>query len=174
MHLLLTGYRGCGKTTIGGLVARSLQFRLIDTDLEVEAQSGCSIAEIFENSGESTFRDLESDQIHKLEAITEPCVISLGGGAILRPENRERIRTLGRTVWLQASPEIIFERISKDANTATRRPKLSKLGELEEIRSLLLQRSCLYAEVAGMQISTEELSMEAVAMRIVEWYRTGS
>ena len=173
-HLFLTGYRGSGKSTIGKLVASHLSRLFVDTDVEIELQSGNTIAEIFARSGEAAFRDLESEQLSQLRSLTEPAVVSLGGGSILRQENRECIKQLGRTVWLQASPENIFGRISKDVNTQTRRPKLSKLGDLEEIRSILAERSVVYEEVADMCVSTDELSMESVAMKIVHWYRTST
>jgi len=173
-HLFLTGYRGSGKSTIGKLVAGHLSFAFVDTDVEIELQSGNTIAEIFARSGEAAFRDLESQQLSQLRSLTEPAVVSLGGGSILRQENRECIKQLGRTVWLQASPENIFDRISKDVNTQTRRPKLSKLGDLEEIRSILAERSVLYEEVADMCVSTDELPMESIAMKIVHWYRTST
>lgn len=173
-HLFLTGYRGSGKSTIGKLVASHLSRAFVDTDIEIELQSGNTIAEIFARSGEAAFRDLESKQLSQLRSLTEPAVVSLGGGSILRQKNRECIKQLGRTVWLQASPENIFGRISKDVNTQTRRPKLSKLGDLEEIRSILAERSVLYEEVADMCVSTDELSMESVAMKIVHWYRTST
>ena len=173
-HLFLTGYRGSGKSTIGKLVASHLSLAFVDTDVEIELQSGNTIAEIFARSGEAAFRDLESEQLSQLRSLTEPAVVSLGGGSILRQENRECIKQLGRTVWLQASPENIFGRISKDVNTQTRRPKLSKLGDLEEIRSILAERSVVYEEVADRWVSTDELSMESVAMKIVHWYRTST
>jgi shikimate kinase len=170
-HLILTGYRGCGKTTIGRLISQSLGLPFIDTDDAIESKSGLTIAEIFALRGESSFRDLESQQLIHLESLSEPTVVSLGGGAILRDENRNRIRSLGLTVWLQASPEILYERISKDTDTATRRPKLSKLGDLEEIRSILSQRMGWYQEVANLQISTESLSTKEIATHIAQWYR---
>lgn len=173
-HLFLTGYRGSGKSTIGKLVASHLSRAFVDTDVEIELQSGNTIAEIFARSGEAAFRDLESKHISQLRSLTEPAVVSLGGGSILRQENRECIKQLGRTVWLQASPENICDRISKDVNTQTRRPKLSKLGDLEEIRSILAERSVLYEEVADMCVSTDELSMESAAMKIVHWYRAST
>ena len=154
-HLFLTGYRGSGKSTIGKLVASHLSLAFVDTDVEIELQSGNTIAEIFARSGEAAFRDLESEQLSQVRSLTEPAVVSLGGGSILRQENRECIKQLGRTVWLQASPENIFGRISKDVNTQTRRPKLSKLGDLEEIRSILAERSVVYEEVADMCVSTD-------------------
>ena len=169
-HLLLTGYRGCGKSAVGKLLSKFLSRQLIDTDIAIEATTGQTIAEIFDQRGQDGFRDLESSQIAGLVSLNEPSVISLGGGAILRPENRSCIRNLGKVVWLQASPETIFERIHNDRTTQERRPKLSKLGDREEIRTILDMRVPWYKEVADFAVSTDGVSMDRVAEIIVDWF----
>ena len=170
-HLLLTGYRGCGKSAVGKLLSESLSWRFIDTDIAIEAAAGQTIAEIFDQHGQDGFRDLESSQIASLASLKEHAIISLGGGAILRPENRICIRNLGKSVWLQASPETIFERISHDRTTQERRPKLSQLGNMEEIRTVLHMRVPWYKEVADFAVSTDGISIERVAEIIVDWFR---
>jgi shikimate kinase len=170
-HILLTGYRGCGKTAVGQILSQMLSRNLIDVDDSIEASAGRTIAEIFDEVGESGFRDLESAQITGLNSLSEPSIISLGGGAILRSENRKCIRELGYTVWLQATPETIFRRISNDSATQSRRPKLSKLGDLEEIRSILEKRLVWYNEVADLSLNTDGQSMQQVAEAIVDWFQ---
>ena len=169
-HLLLTGYRGCGKSAVSKLLSESLSRQLIDTDVAIEIKTGQSIAEIFEQRGQEGFRDLESSQISSLFSLKDPAIISLGGGAILRPENRNCIRNLGKSVWLQAMPETIFERISKDGTTQMRRPKLSRLGDMDEIRSVLEARVPWYKEVADFTVSTDGVSVEQIAEIIVDWF----
>ena len=170
-HLLLAGYRGCGKSAVGKLLSESLSWRFIDTDIEIEAATGQTIAEIFEQRGQDGFRDLEASQIASLVYLREPTIVSLGGGAVLRAENRICIRNLGKSVWLQACPETIFERISSDSTTQERRPKLSKLGDMEEIRTVLDMRVPWYKEVADFAVSTDGISIERVAEIIVDWFR---
>ncbi len=170
-HLLLTGYRGCGKSVVGELLSRALSYKFVDSDQAIESATGRTIAEIFSEIGQEGFRDLESNQILSLASLKEPTIISLGGGAILRPENRRCIRNLGQTVWLQAAPETIFERISNDHTTQASRPKLSQLGDLEEIRSILTMRIPWYNEVADFAVSTDGQSLEQVAETIVDWFR---
>lgn len=170
-HLLLTGYRGCGKSVVGQRLSMALSRDFIDTDTAIESAAGKSIAEIFEDVGQEGFRDLESQQIANLITLSMPAVISLGGGSILRPENREWIRKLGRTVWLQAEPDTIRVRIADDASTKSRRPKLSQLGDLEEIRSILEVRVPLYQEVSDLAVSTDGRTMDEVAATIADWYR---
>ena len=170
-HLLLIGYRGCGKSGVGKLLSELLDRDLIDTDIAIETSQGKTIAEIFAEVGEEGFRDLESNQIANLDSLKESAIISLGGGAILRPENRRCIRNLGKTVWLQATPETIFERISNDETTQSRRPKLSNLSDSDEIRSILEMRVPWYKEVADLAVSTDGVSMEQVAKTIVDWHQ---
>ncbi len=170
-HLLLTGYRGCGKSVVGKLLSEMLSRNLIDTDVEIEKKEGRSIAEIFADVGELGFRDLESLQISCLRCLKEPAIISLGGGAILRSENRKQIRELGFTVWLQASAETLHGRIENDHATQSRRPKLSKLGDLEEILAILEDRLAWYNEVADLAVDTNDLSMEQVAAIIADWFQ---
>ena len=171
MHILLIGYRGSGKSGVGKLLSELLDRDFIDTDIAIETSAGKTIAEIFAEVGEEGFRDLESNQIASLDSLIESAIISLGGGAILRPENRRCIRNLGKTVWLQATPETIYERISNDETTQSRRPKLSKLSDRDEIRSILEMRVPWYNEVADLTVSTDGLSIERVAVTIVDWLR---
>lgn len=170
-HLLLIGYRGSGKSGVGKLLSELLDRDFIDTDIAIETNAGKTIAEIFAEVGEEGFRDLESNQIASLDSLKELAIISLGGGAILRPKNRRCIRNLGKTVWLQATPETIFERISNDETTQSRRPKLSKLSDRDEIRSILEMRVPWYKEVADLAVSTDGLAMERVAKTIVDWLK---
>lgn len=170
-HLLLTGYRGCGKSAVGKLLSASLSRRLIDIDMAIESSTRKSIAELFSEVGQEGFRDLESTQIVSLVSLKEPAIISLGGGAVLRSENRKCIRNLGKTIWLQATPETILERIANDKSTQTRRPKLSQLGDMEEICSILEMRVPWYNEVADFAVSTDGISMECVAETIADWFR---
>lgn len=169
-HLILTGYRGCGKSAVGKLLSVSLSRKLIDIDLAIESSTDKSIAEIFSEVGQEVFRDLEATQIASLVLLKESAIISLGGGAILRSENRKCIRNLGKTVWLQATPETILDRISNDRTTQSRRPKLSKLGDMEEIRSILDMRIPWYNEVADLAVSTDGVSMERVAEIVADWF----
>jgi shikimate kinase len=173
-HLLLTGYRGCGKTTIGRLVSHSLALPFLDTDVLIEQRAGKSIADIFTETGEAGFRDLETAELLRLRELGSATVIALGGGAIIRPENRNCIRELGQTVWLQASAENIYARIAGDANTIARRPKLSQLGDMDEIRSKLTERWEWYREVANLTLESDTQPVESVAQLIVDWYSKNS
>lgn len=172
-HLYLTGYRGCGKTTAGKLLAQRLSIPFFDTDECIEAEAKQTIAEIFAAEGEAGFRHRESATIEQLASVP-PAVISLGGGAILRASNRAAIVQSGKAIWLQASPEILAQRILKDKHsgdnaTAHRRPQLTKLGDYDEIVALLAQREPLYREVASKCIQSQDRTPDEVCDEIVKW-----
>lgn len=173
-HFFLTGYRGCGKSSVGRIVAKDLALPFRDTDDEIESEAGCSIADIFSAQGEQAFRDLESQQLEKVVSSSSATVISLGGGTVLRETNRNIIKRSGCTVWLRASPETIFERIAGDTASQSRRPKLSALGDLDEIRKVLDLRLQWYREVASFSIETDGLNADQIAATIVSWVRSES
>jgi shikimate kinase len=165
-NILLIGYRGTGKTTVGRLLAEQLDWAFVDADDEIEAAAGCSIAEIFTREGEAGFRDREARVVAEL-CSRKRHVISLGGGAVLRDENRAAIKRSGHVVWLTAAPEMILARVAGDANTSTRRPNLTTGGGLTEIEALLAARQPLYAEVASATIDTQERSPHEIAAEIL-------
>ena len=169
-HLYLVGYRGSGKTTVGRCLADELTLPFIDTDEVVEKRSGETIADLFARLGESGFRDQETAAIRSVSRL-EPSVISLGGGAVLRPENRELLKTTGYTVWLQATAEQLAARISEDEAHGKRRPSLTSLGTLGEIETVLKQREPLYNEASDLILPSAGLSPIELAQQIATWFQ---
>ena len=165
-NIFLTGYRATGKTSVAQLVADQLGLEAIDADVFLESEARMTIAEIFEAEGEQGFRERESSVVHQL-AQRDELVVALGGGAIVREENRRAIQGRGVTVWLTASPEIIFDRMSTDPLTGKRRPNLTATGGLQEIQQLLEQRNPLYQEVADFSVDTEQMTPAEVAGEII-------
>lgn len=169
MNVVLTGYRGTGKSTVGRLVAAQLGLRFVDADEELERRAGRTIAEIFAGGGESEFRDLEASVVADLLA-EDGLVVALGGGAVLRPENRQQLRAShNRVVWLKAEAATLHQRIDADASTSQRRPNLTVGGGLEEVERLLSLREPLYHECAEFAVDTESKPPEQVAAEIVSW-----
>src|SRR5215218_3962783 len=122
MSIVLIGYRGSGKTTIGQKLADRLWQKLVDTDKLVVEKAGRNIKDIFELQGEERFRDLESEAVKEVMA-RKDVVISMGGGAVLREENREAIEASGhKVIYLRCLPEVLHERIQADTATAAMRP----------------------------------------------------
>lgn len=171
--IFLIGYRGTGKSTIGPLLAARLCWHFVDADVHTETVAGRSIADIFATEGEVGFRDRESATLSELASRSQQ-VIATGGGVILRAANRELLRNAGFVAWLSASPEAIWERLQSDPTTAARRPNLTALGGLEEVRSLLAAREPLYRKTANLEIRTEGQSPEAIADAIFTAWNGGT
>ena len=170
MNLFLIGYRGSGKTTVAGELARLLGWKWLDADEEIERRARETIKEIFASAGEQNFRDLEVAVIADLAQLSDH-VIALGGGAVLREESRMAIRASGKVVWLQASPPILFQRISGDAATAERRPNLTTDGGLTEVERLLAIRAPIYAACADLTLDAEASLPAELARRIAIWLK---
>ena len=171
MLLVLIGYRGTGKSTVAKRLASQLGWDWADMDVEIEQTAGKSIAAIFDEDGETTFRDLESQQLTRL-AKGGSLVLAAGGGIVLRPENREALKRIsrngGQVIWLQALPETIQQRMSADRVTASRRPNLTASGGLGEIVELLQQRAPRYTECATLAVDTEGKDPGQVAAEILD------
>jgi shikimate kinase len=161
----LIGYRGTGKSSVAKLLAQRLGWSWIDSDVEIERRAAKSIKEIFDDGGEPAFRDWESAVVADVAQHTE-LVLSLGGGAVLRPENRAAIRR-GRVVWLTADPATIERRVHADPSTSARRPNLTTAGGLAEIEHLLALREPLYRECADSTVDTVQKTPEQVVDEIV-------
>jgi shikimate kinase len=157
----LIGYRGSGKTAVARLLARQLGWAWLDADEVLERRFGRSIRAIFADEGETGFRDKESAVLEDLCNL-ERHVIATGGGVVLRPENRERLRTTGWIIWLTADAPTLWRRMQKDASTSERRPALAQ-GGLTEVEELLRIREPLYASCADMTVDTTGWSADEVA-----------
>lgn len=112
--VFLTGFMGCGKTTVGRALAARLEWPLVDLDEAIERMAGRAIAEIFERFGESGFRDLEHRALERQAArcrTSRPAVVALGGGTYAYARNRRLLRGVGPTVWLDAPAETLWQRV---------------------------------------------------------------
>jgi shikimate kinase len=166
-HIYLTGYRGTGKTTVGALIARERSLPLVDLDEKIEADQGKTIREIFDEGGEPLFRDFETRAL-KEAAAAPNSVISLGGGAILREENRRLIKQTGFCIWLDATVESLVSRIQNDESTSQRRPSLTSQGLIAEIAPMLHKRHPMYQDAADARVDTTGKSIDQVAAEAIE------
>lgn len=163
--IFLIGYRGTGKTSVARELAARLRIDWVDADDVVERDAGKDIAAIFAEGGEMAFRDWEARVVAELSAKRQ-AVIALGGGAVLRDENRRAITGVGPVVWLTASVDTILKRVSADSSTASRRPNLTTAGGRAEIESLMAIRAPLYRECATLVVDTENKTAAQVAEEI--------
>lgn len=148
-NIFLVGLMGAGKTTVGRALARKLNKLFIDSDHEIEARTGVSIPLIFEIEGEESFRQRETEVIRDLSA-RSGIVLATGGGAIMRAENREYLKTRGTVIYLRASIHNILQRTSRDKN----RPLLQTADPRRRLEELSRQREPFYREVADIVIDT--------------------
>lgn len=166
MNLALIGYRGTGKTTVAQALAQRLGWAWIDADVELERRAGRTIKQIFAEGGEQAFRDLEQRVVIDLTK-EDRLVLALGGGAILRQQNRDALAARCLTAWLTAAPAEILARTTADPTTAERRPNLTTGGGLAEIEQLLAVREPLYRECADCTVATDGRSVESIADEIL-------
>lgn len=154
-NLFLVGPRGSGKTTVARLLAAALGWRAVDADvvLEAGAGAGVSIRSIFADHGEPAFRALESQVLEAL-CRDRRQVIATGGGVVLAAKNREALTSSGCVVWLRADAETLWERTQGDPTTKDRRPALTGLPGLQEIRETLQRREPLYRACATHVVDT--------------------
>ena len=164
-NLILIGFMGCGKSTIGHHLHKELGYPQLDTDHVIEQREGKSITQIFADEGENHFRDLESNLLQELVDSPLQCnIISTGGGLPLRQQNRDLLPKLGYVVWLDASPEEIFQRVSRNQN----RPLLKTENPQETVFRLLEERRSFYEEASHIRIKTDSLSFDEITFGIIE------
>ena len=161
MSIVLIGYRGCGKTSIGKKLADRLWQPFVDTDDLVVKKAGKSIKEIFEQEGEERFRQIEAEAIKEVAKLEEH-VIALGGGGATRAENVKVLRDAGhKLIYLRCDPAELFRRIQMDPNTGTTRPALTKQGGgIEEIQAVMAEREPAYRAAAQAELDVTRLSVD--------------
>jgi shikimate kinase len=165
-RIFLIGYRGTGKSATARVLAERLGWSWCDADQLLEERFAKTIRQIFDEEGEGGFRAKESAILEELSARPR-CAIATGGGVVLRPENRARLKS-GATIWLTAAPATIWQRLQDDRTTAERRPNLTQ-GGLAEVEELLRVRQPLYEACADWTVDTTEQPPERVAEQIVGW-----
>lgn len=170
MNIVLIGYRGSGKTSVGRAVAARLGFSFVDTDTLIEQRAGCTIAEIFARETEAGFRRRETEVVVEVAA-GDNTVISAGGGAVLADENVRALEAGGWLVWLRAPADVLWQRITQDTATTANRPNLTASGGLDEVRSLLAVREPTYRAAATATIDVTDKSIDEVADEVVQQFR---
>jgi shikimate kinase len=152
-HVALIGMMGCGKTTVGRLLAAQLDREVIDVDARLVSRYKMPISEMFSTNGEAWFRDAEAELLCETLSTSSAQVVSVGGGAVIRPENREALRSNAIVVWLRASSDTLIARNGAGFG----RPMLAGNPE-ERIRTLVLEREPFYRGASHLIIDVDDLS----------------
>ncbi|MCB1062850.1 MAG: shikimate kinase [Verrucomicrobiae bacterium] len=162
-NLVLIGFMGTGKSSVGRRVAESLGFQFVDTDQMVIKYAGKSIAQIFADEGEERFRELETEALRRC-TLADGQVIATGGGIVTQPRNHGLLQLAGHVVWLTAKPDTVLDRVSRNHD----RPLLQTDDPLATIRDLYASRVELYRACAAEEIDTTNLSLEETAHGLSE------
>lgn len=175
-NVILIGYMGCGKSTVGKELSQKLKMIFLDTDTWIEEREGCSVSQIFAGKGEPYFRDLETHCLKELlkekKNQEEVCkkedtenstyVLSVGGGLPVREENRILLQKLGTVIYLKAEPDTIYERLKGD----TTRPLLRTENPLQKIREMMTSREEKYQDAANEIILVDGKSVEEIVVEV--------
>ena len=163
--IFLIGYMGCGKTTLGEELARQMGLRYIDLDDFIEAQQGMTVAEIFDEMGENRFRELETEALREVAAMTD-VIVGCGGGTPCHCDNMALMNRSGVTVWLTTSPERITARLLLPDQKA-KRPKVASLPDeavLSLVEKELEARTPYYAQ-AQLQFDSTDIETAEATIR---------
>ena len=164
-NIILIGLMGCGKSTVGRMLAKMLGYPFIDTDNKIELQQKTTISKIFKEQGEPHFRTLEVEIVHSLiNDKVERHIISTGGGLPITKEAREILPRLGYVVWLHASVDTLHERTLK----SNARPLLESGDSYQTLKDLYEERKDFYQECSHLTINTENLDVGDITTGILE------
>ncbi len=161
-NIVLIGFMGCGKSTVGKKLAGALGFQFSDTDAMIEEAYGKTISAMFAEEGEEYFRNAETELLRKLSTDAEGLVLATGGGMPMREENAELLREVGTVIFLEAKIETILERLQND----TGRPLADGEDRKKRLRPLYEKRLPVYREAADYILDTEGKSFYAIIEEI--------
>ncbi len=165
-NIILIGFMGCGKTSIGTRLSKKLSFSFLDTDEEIEKREGRKIKEIFAGEGEACFRQMETNLTRELLERTEKTVISTGGGLPLKEENGRLLQKLGFVVYLDVEKETVLRRLEGDKT----RPLLNGPDKEKKVEELLTFRRPVYEYTAHICVDTSQKSFDEIMDCILRNY----
>ncbi|MDP9073113.1 MAG: shikimate kinase [Actinomycetota bacterium] len=161
-RILLIGMMGAGKSSVGRLVAARLTWAHLDSDERIQKRTGRTVPQIFAERGEAAFRAEEAQVLAEAVTGSEPCVVSVAGGAVLSADNRRLLRSGGLVVWLRAELPTLATRVGR----AEGRPLLNR-DPLEDLTRLYTERRPLYQDLADVAIDVDHISPSDVADKVV-------
>jgi shikimate kinase len=161
-NIILIGFMGCGKSSVGIKLSYRLKRTIIDTDKWIEKKQQTTVSEIFAREGEAAFRQMETDCLKELIETAKGQIISVGGGLPMKEENHELLKKLGRVIYLKITPEAVYERLKGD----TTRPLLQVEDPMQRIRELLAYRGPVYEKCADVIIEVSDKSFDEIIAQI--------
>lgn len=163
-NIVLIGFMGSGKTTVGKALEAKTGRKFMDTDELIEANEGCKISDIFADKGEEYFRKLENDTLKRLLDESEARIISTGGGIVVNSVNIPLLRRIGKVVYLRIKPETVIKRLEGDKS----RPLLMGEDKLLKVERLLAYRKELYEVAADKIIDADRILADEIADKILK------
>lgn len=161
-NIILIGYMGCGKSTVGRKAAKAVGYTFLDTDVLIEKEEGMTISRLFEEKGEPYFREKETETIRRLMEEPKGNIIATGGGLPMKEENARILKELGTVIYLKAETETLVNRLSGN----NQRPLL-KNGDLKEkVETMLAIRGPVYEECADLVLQTDQMSFYEIICQI--------
>ncbi|MFW5998212.1 MAG: shikimate kinase [bacterium] len=161
MKIALVGFMGTGKSTVGPILAEELNIHFIETDTLIEKEQNQSIKEIFNNKGEKYFRKIESKILKEVITKKNNFILSTGGGIVISTENRRLLKKNTRVILLEASPDVILDRVGENKE----RPLLKSKNPLQKIKKLMKKRKDYYYDFK-MRINTDNKTPELIVEEI--------
>lgn len=163
-NIILIGFMGCGKSSVGIRLSYALKRTVIDTDKLIEKKRNMTVSDIFAKYGESAFRQMETDCLKELIAAEDNRIISTGGGLPVKEENHGLLKELGRVYYLKVTPEAVYERLKGDDS----RPLLRGDNPKSKIKELLDKREAFYEKCADHIIEVSDKSFEEIIEEIAK------
>lgn len=161
-NIILIGFMGCGKSSVGIKLSYRLKRTIIDTDKWIERKQQTTVSEIFAQEGEAAFRQMETDCLKELIETAKGQIISVGGGLPMKEENHELLKKLGKVIYLKITPEAVYGRLKGD----TTRPLLQVENPMQRIRELLAYRGPVYEKCADVIIEVSDKSFDEILAQI--------
>ena len=161
-NIILVGYMGCGKSTVGRKAARALEYQFLDTDSVIEEEEGMSITKLFETKGETYFREKETEFLRRLLVGPKGNIIATGGGLPMREDNPELLKELGTVIYLKPTIDTLVTRLSGDKT----RPLLQNVNIREKVETMLAVRGPVYEAVADVVLETDGMSFYQIICKI--------
>ncbi len=163
-NIILTGFMGCGKSSVGVRLSYRLRRTVEDTDKRIERQAQMTVSEIFERLGEEEFRRMETQCLEQLKEEQQEQIISTGGGLPLRERNRELLKELGTVIYLRVTPRTVCARLAYD----TTRPLLQGENPEEKVSRLMQERAGVYESTADLIVDVDDRNYEEILDEILE------